>query len=1216
MSAVRRRQPNRFQRLREGFNELRRTPVRFAVRLAVSRLITHWRSLLTIVAGAILAASIGALVPLYTTAIAQVGMLQRLDENAPRDTNITAQIMLRANEWADTGGLDQIAGEADQLVRQHVAADLGVIDDWVASVVSSGETGEMGILRTGDEPLLGIRARVGHYDGWQDQVRVVSGRLPQPGEAGDAAMEVVVSLEAANEIDTLSPDTTLIFDQRVRGDGAIKETSIPGYENNRPLTVQIVGVVAPLDPQADYWLEPSPLALNDRLGSSWDYEFVALTTRDNFYRAATDFLPGPHTRIGWRVLLAHDNLPFARLETARDALRTFENNLHATFEEAVNPGNVDVGIQGGGDPRNLQFQYYTQLTPHQQRDTGILKEYAGEVDLLGAPFGLLLLQVGALVLFFLMVTAALVRRGERREIAILQSRGAWDSQIVLLRGIEALLICALAVVVAPFLSQALLSALGPTITQTERFPLPLMDDAFIFAGLAAAVTFLALMFTLRPVLRMPLIAAGGAATRSGGQHWWQKYYIDVVLAGVGLLALGVLVRNGSPLADVNLGGDQADPLLLLAPALLFLALGSLALRFFPIIAQVASRIAATGRGALGSLASWQLSREPVHYGRITFLLALAIGIGWFATSFRATVWNSHTDQAKYSVGTDTRLTERDVALDANRARPAADYAAQDGIQAASVAYRLPGINLSLDLTDEISGDILAIDPATFPYVPYWRDDLGPLYLPRAANAADTLPPRGAELPFVPDRIGLWVRLEQLTQQRNYAPQVNHLMEHIDLRLRLLNADGMWHLVPVEKREIETEYDPDALFDEYPPTGWVYCEADLGALDAAGSLRLVSIFWDYRYPFRGDSSSRLTLADMTLIDAGGSPTTYPLFADDTLTWDFAYDRGATAEGRVALDVPYDPRAREESVYISWSQQGQRTRVGTLINYPDLGALHAIVSRRMQQANTLRIGADAPAIRLLNVQGRPLYIRPLAATEYYPSLYNRDESSAFPKGDAFVVVSVHDLLYHLNRQPSAAHYADEVWLRFDDGVDTRDKAAVGALIERLTPDGRAVILHEVTLAEELDRLRTDPLGLGLLGLMYLAFLMALTLSVVGLLTYAGLTAQARRTEFGVLRALGLSSLRVVAVLALEQVFVMVVGIALGATLGAVLADQVVPTLAMGAAGENITPPFVMRVGSQQIVEYMLLMATVLLLVLGSSVVLVRQLSLARTLRLGEE
>ena len=137
-----------------------------------------------------------------------------------------------------------------------------------------------------------------------------------------------------------------------------------------------------------------------------------------------------------------------------------------------------------------------------------------------------------------------------------------------------------------------------------------------------------------------------------------------------------------------------------------------------------------------------------------------------------------------------------------------------------------------------------------------------------------------------------------------------------------------------------------------------------------------------------------------------------------------------------------------------------------------------------------------------------------------------------------------------------------------LNERDQDAVNGLIRSLdrAESGGVVVLSSVTLAEELGKLRTDPLALGLLGLMYLAFIMALALSVVGLLTYSGLTAQSRRTEFGVLRALGLSSLRVVGGLALEQLFVMITGVMLGALLGWVLASQVVPTLALGAAGEG--------------------------------------------------
>jgi hypothetical protein len=1213
-------------RVIEGWRELTRTPVRFAFHLAVARLVTQWRSLLTIIAGTVLSACIGALVPLYTTAVAQVGLTQHLADEPANDVHASASINLRASTtWSDGGTLVSKAVAFTDLVRERAKEDLGVIDGWVDEVVFFIESEATGIAQIDDtgaaSPLIGMRTRLGFYEGWEHQVRVVEGRLPQESPAGSDEMELVIGLNVANEV-KLKVGTVVQLDQGMDRTGKTGG----GHPSSRLIRARIVGIVAPLDEESPYWMEPSPLRLLDRKSGSglWDYEFVLLTTEQNVYCAAVDDLPDTPNRLGWRILFAHDNLPFARIDDARRALTVFDRNLTAIFSPVPTPGDTQTAKR-----QDAGYIYHTRLIDYdlirKDLDRGLLLEYAKEQELLDAPFGLLLLQVGALVLFFLMVTAALVRRGERREIAMLQSRGAWDSQIVLLRGIEALLICALAVVVAPFVAQRLLIALGPTVANTEEFPLPLTADVFVYAAIAATVTFMALIFTLRAVLRLPLILAGGAASRSEKQHWWQRYYLDAVLALVGLGALALLVRQGSPLSDVNLGGKQADPLMLMAPALLFLALGSLALRFFPILAQIAARASSAGKGLLSALASWQLSREPVHYGRITFLLALAVGIGWFATSFRATVTNSQQDQARYAVGTDVRFVERDTQLNANRARLPEDYQAMPEVEAASTAFRLFNINLSTSLTGDLRGTLLGIDPDTFGQTLYWRDDLGPVYSTRAPGDPLQLPERGVELPNVPAKIGVWAQFQitRFGRIQGLIPSVDRLVQRTDLNLRFLDANGAWVIVPV--RPVETEYirvgedEPGFNAASFVTSGWVYCEADLSALDytAQGPLRFVSVYWQYRsQDTNGERGMRLLLADMTLIDAAGHAEPYAIFGDQP--WQFMYDSGALATGETTAGWQV-AGSRGDSVVVRWDQDAQRSTVGVLLNYPETGPVDAIISRRMQQENGLASGADAAPFTLINIAGQNLAFRAVQVADYYPSVFDIAPNDRDAKGNSFMVVDERTLLYLLNRRPSATFYPDEVWLRLNqDRIKVTDEDAVNAFVRGLdrTENGSVVILNEKTLAGELDKLRTDPLGLGLLGLMYLAFVMALALSVVGLLTYSGLTAQARRTEFGVLRALGLSSLRVVAGLALEQAFVMGVGVTLGGLLGGVLAAQVVPTLAIGATGEGVIPPFVMRVEISRLIEYALLMVVVLGLVLSSSLLLVRQLSLARTLRLGEE
>ncbi|MBN2305073.1 MAG: FtsX-like permease family protein [Anaerolineae bacterium] len=1228
--AARRNSVRWTRRFTDGVQELGRTPFRFAFHLAVARLLMQWRSLLTIVAGAILAASIGALVPLYTTAIAQVGMTQRLDEEPAHDVHVTGSISLRAStEWADGAGLQDKSFASTQQVYNLADQDLGVIDHWVDEIIVYNETEAMGlslVVEGSDElqPLIGMRARLAYYADWPQRVSVVNGRLPLDIPEQDGVdLEMVIGLAVANEIN-LDVGTILVMDQRMNASG---ETG-SGHPSSQPVTAQIVGIVSPLDEDNAYWLEPSPLRLLDKQSGAglWDYEFVALSTSDRVTDVAINSIPDTPTRIGWRVLFAHDNLPFSEVDTARDALGRFERNMRSTF--VLEDTTTSADTQSSAP--DLAFNYHTRLidydTIRRDRDDGILLDYTKEVELLDAPFGLLLLQVGALVLFYLMVTAALVRRGERREIAMLQSRGAWDSQIMLLRGIEALLICVIAVLIAPVLSKLLLTALGPSVANTEEFPLPLTREPFLYAAIASAVTFLTLMGTLRPVLRLPLVLAGGAASRSEKQHWWQRFYLDVVLALVGVGALWLLVRRGSPLSDVNLGGKQADPLMLMAPALLFLALGSMALRFFPIFAALAARITSARRGLLGALASWQLSREPVHYGRITFLLALAIGIGWFATSFRATVSNSHQDQARYLVGTDARFVERDTRLNVNRARTPDYYMADGDVSAASTAYRIYNANLSTSLTGDLRGTILAIDPDTFGSTLYWRSDLGAIYTPRAPGDPPALPVPGEALPFVPDKIGVWVRFQFATFQggeQAYRESVGRLTQRTEIGLRLLDAEGAWITVPVAP--VEVEYlragtdSPGTSARAYLASGWVYCEADLAALEyiPQGPVNLVSFYVEYRAPgAQGERGMRLTLADMMLIDADGAATPHRVFADGA--WEFKYDRGATATGDVTpgWNLPGEP---QDSIYISWEQDAQRTIIGALLNYPELGPMDAVVSRRVQEDNGLTWGLEASPFTLIGIRGTSLQFQAVQVTEYFPSLFNRVPDDATPKGDSFIVIDARELMYRLNRRPSATYYPDEVWLKFGNGVDERSEDAVRDFLREQSSaesGGGVVILSDVTLAEELGRLRTNPLGLGLLGLMYLAFIMALALSVVGMLTYAGLTAQARRTEFGVLRALGQSSLRVVGMLALEQLFVMAIGVTLGAGLGWVLSSQVVPTLALGATGENVIPPFVMRVEMRRIIEYGLMMVVVLGLVLSSSLLLVRQLSLARTLRLGEE
>ena len=105
----------------------------------------------------------------------------------------------------------------------------------------------------------------------------------------------------------------------------------------------------------------------------------------------------------------------------------------------------------------------------------------------------------------------------------------------------------------------------------------------------------------------------GSAGRSGAAAFFQRYYLDVLLLVIGLIALGQLsARQGQTV--------ETDPVLLLVPTLLFFAMSSLSLRLFPPLMNVLS-------GLLFVTTIWAYawySRCPGwrRYGLVTVLFAL------------------------------------------------------------------------------------------------------------------------------------------------------------------------------------------------------------------------------------------------------------------------------------------------------------------------------------------------------------------------------------------------------------------------------------------------------------------------------------------------------------------------------------------------------------------------------------------------------------------
>ncbi len=139
----------------------------------------------------------------------------------------------------------------------------------------------------------------------------------------------------------------------------------------------------------------------------------------------------------------------------------------------------------------------------------------------------------------------------------------------------------------------------------------------------------------------------------------------------------------------------------------------------------------------------------------------------------------------------------------------------------------------------------------------------------------------------------------------------------------------------------------------------------------------------------------------------------------------------------------------------------------------------------------------------------------------------------------------------------------------------------------------------------RLRDAPLGGALQGALILGFAAALVFAAIGFAVNTAVSARERMGEFAILRALGVRGRQVFGLVAVEQAFLVGIGLAGGLLLGVVVARLVVPHVVLTVSATTPYPP------AHVIVRWPVVFAMLAAIVVLLTVVL---LLLVRSLRRG--
>ena len=630
--------------------------------------------------GMLVATALFCAVPVFANTVAEIGLQQALAGSDVVTRNLELDFQ---SGVVDAGAIQHADNEQASLARQYLGSFIGASHRVLSSdalLLQSAGKQQFDITAA---QAVEARYLAYNYQTAASHIRLEHGSLPDQSGAPAA----LVTDEMAEAFHLQVGDMLVLT---------------PFGDHSRQLPLQIAGIWAPNDPADAYWYG---WTFGSDQGPNQPPLFPLLASNDTFLTQLAG-IPNLGMEARWQYYIQPEQIHIATLGTTQDALGSFSSE--ATNHLLAISGASHAEVQSG----------LMQL----------LGAYQQKLNLLSLPLYVVMAQVLGLILFYIAVVAGLLVERQAGEIATLKSRGASGTQVLgvyLAQGAAlAVLAAALGPLLAVFLTRGLVSWLLPGTANlvsagylgAVTFP----ASTFLFSALAALLGLLALGLAVLRAARLDVLAFRRESARTLSQPFWQRFYLDIVLAV--LCAAGYLELGQFGTAGVRslLGGSAAaDPLLLLAPGLLLLAGALLALRFFPLVVRWSARLAARGRGATALLALVQMARSPLHYGRLVLLLTLAVGLGLFALTFSASLSQSQADRAGYAAGADLRVVESPL-----NATPAAfdqhkQLAALAGVQATSPARRTTA---DTEGATPASIDVLAVDPASFGAVASWRAD--------------------------------------------------------------------------------------------------------------------------------------------------------------------------------------------------------------------------------------------------------------------------------------------------------------------------------------------------------------------------------------------------------------------------------------------------------------------------------------------------------------
>ncbi|HEV7128534.1 MAG TPA: hypothetical protein VGN32_13975, partial [Ktedonobacterales bacterium] len=541
-----------------------------------------WRLLLAAGLGILVAVVLLCTVPLYSTLVGNVQLQSVLNARGPAGRNV--EIVVADNDHAffnpygkPTGtpqdalvALQNKTQQEDALVRQIGQSRLGAFT--APDVTTASVTATLPFALINDQPAVlspnQAQAQLLAYDYTQagPHMSLLAGHFPQPLPAGSTdPPDALITLAMAQQRNVHVGDTLSV--------------GVPG--GSQLVAVRVAGVWQPNQLDDNFWNGRNFATVPIDLANGQLFIYPILLDQPSLQAIAAN-APSLGTERHWIFYADPTRITSATMSTVADQVIQFEhdinNQLPYLTAEAAPP----------------QVHIFTQLD-------ATLRSVVAQLALITQPLFAVAIQLEGLALLFVGAMAGLLVEAQALEIATLRSRGASGWQVLGGYALQGSVLGIAAALAGPWLAALVAVALVRSFVPAAALDATGVSSGFL-TGLArpsavivpalvgAALGVGAVLVATWQAARMDVLAFRREQGRANHQPFWRRFYLDIALAVICVLAYVDLSLFGGLGARTELGQTASSPLLFAAPALLLLAGGLLVLRAFPVAAGLGARL--------------------------------------------------------------------------------------------------------------------------------------------------------------------------------------------------------------------------------------------------------------------------------------------------------------------------------------------------------------------------------------------------------------------------------------------------------------------------------------------------------------------------------------------------------------------------------------------------------------------------------------------------